>query len=103
MFGGVSFLGHEGLISEGGSPEEVPGAGTPPAAGLGPPAAGTRPSSWGGPPRGLPTPSLFRPKNAFYIFFLEFSANFLTLHSRKTPNAILLKTASVRVSSKQIT
>ena len=36
-----------------------------------------------------------------FPYFLEFSANFLTLHNRKTPNAILLKTASIRVSSKQ--
>ena len=36
-----------------------------------------------------------------FLFFLEFSTNFSTLHKRKTPNAILLKTASVRVSSKQ--
>ena len=62
---GPSFLGHEGLISEGGSPEEVPGAGTPPAAGQGPPAGGARPCSWGGPPRGLPLPSLIILQKSF--------------------------------------
>ena len=42
------------------------------------------------------------PSEVLFPFFREFPANFLFLPKNKTPNTILLKTASVRVSSNQI-
>ena len=98
--GGVDFRSDGACIpkqARGGAP----GAGRPLAAALGPPAARAAPAPGVAPPRALPDPWLISSKNSFLIF-REFSADFLFLHKNKTPNAILLKTASVRVSSNQI-
>ena len=94
------FLGQGELICEGGPRVDSPGAGAAPGRGLGPTRGWDPPLLLGAPPRGLLAPWLILLKNSFSNSS-GFSANFSTLHKRKTPNAILLKTASVRVSSKQ--
>ena len=95
------FLGQMEFICEGGPRGNAPGAGAAPGRGLGPTSGWDPPLILGWPPLGyFWLCGYFLPKIPFLIF-LEFSAIFSTLHKRKTPNVILLKTTSVRVSSKQ--
>ena len=101
VIGGLVFLGQGELICEGGPRGDVPGAGAAPGRGLGPTHGWDPPLLLGWPPSGSSASESYSSSKILLIFFLKFSANFSTLHKRKTPNTILLKTTSVRVSSKQ--